>query len=120
METDGMVEVEPQLPNASSRTEAGGSDLASWDDIGAEVGAAVVVDVLAANPHESGQGPPAGVSPRPGSVADSIVRGEQDWELLTEPRAGVEVAAPPAGASGVIPLSAASPITRLRLVSGNA
>ena len=34
METDGMVEVEPQLPNASSRTEAGGSDLASWDDIG--------------------------------------------------------------------------------------
>ena len=48
METDGMVEVEPQLPNASSRTEAGGSDLASWDDIGAEVGAAGVVDVLAA------------------------------------------------------------------------
>ena len=46
METDGMVEVEPQLPNASSRTEAGGSDLASWDDIGFSLeGGAVSVEL---------------------------------------------------------------------------
>ena len=42
-----MSEVEPQHPDVRSRTEAGGSDLASWEDIGAEGSAAVAVDVVA-------------------------------------------------------------------------